>query len=321
MRDDFKKAGIRDKAHKYDMMDVGIGRQAIAMMLLNAKSVTHFDISKENTGRFKKLLRRYYNGRPIESVCADLCVTSPPKESFDFVYLNGIVHHFSNTARGLRNCANAVRKNGKIWVYFYRSGTFKWFVCSMIRSLLSVKQINRYFLSSALIYSGGDINNVVTSRIMDDFFVPYIYLYTPFDYINFMKLLGFRLVKGINADPLAEVDHDRLHHSATLIFKRVKMLEISKVKTKDLLMPYSHINQLNPSLYKDDARPKESIRLFRRLRAKAGYDKGHWAILPAAFAMHKIAAPQYYGGVELPPDYGRLNTVLKTAIRMIEDKD
>ncbi|MBL7068264.1 MAG: class I SAM-dependent methyltransferase [Candidatus Omnitrophica bacterium] len=320
IRDDFKKAGIYDRAHEYDMMDVGIGRQAIGMLLLGAKSVTHFDISRQNIRRFKKLLRQRYKDRSITNICADLCITPPPEENFDFVYLNGIVHHFSNTAQGLRNCAKAVRKNRKIWVYFYRSGTFKWLVCSMIRSLLSARQINRYFLSSALIYSSGDINNVVTSRIMDDFFVPYIHLYTPFDYINFMELLGFRLVKGINMNPLVQIDHNHLHHSTTLVFKRIKKLDIDKVDTKNLLIPSSHIDQLSLSLYKDDVRPRQSIRLFRRLQTMAKYNKNHSTILLTTFALHKIAAPQYYGGVELPPDYGKLNAVLKTAIGLVKNK-
>lgn len=309
VRDDLRKASISN--YDLDVMDVGIGRQALALYFLGARSVSHFDISERNVKAFSDILKKRYKNKPITTTCVDLCETAPPREKFDFVYLNGIVHHFPNTAKGLRNCADAVRLGGKIWVYFYRSGTFKWFICSMIRALVDADFIEQAFISSALIYADGDTANYITSRIMEDFFVSYINLYTPFEYTAFMKLLGFEVCGNDNLSPLCRVNHECLYHSATLVFKRNKLSDITN-NTDDLLLPSANINQLDPLLYEDD-RPKKSIELFNKFKDKVKNPIVIWSTL---LALHKIASPQYYNNPKRFCDYDTLNKILKSAIKI-----
>ena len=308
---ELRKAGI-NSLKGLDVMDVGTGRCSICMSLLGAKSVSHYDISKKFVTGLNKLSNTVYTDKNIKSAYLDLCKT-PIKKKFDLVYLGGIVHHFSNTAIGLKNCANAVKHNGKIWVYFYRSGTFKWFVCSMIRSLLDAKYLKDVFLSSSLIYSNGDKENLTTSRIMDDFFVPYIYLYSPSDYILFMKKLGFELCGGNDNEDLSAVNHDKHHHSIELSFKRTMTLNIENVDTGNLLTPFSDINQLNPFLYGGDKRQKYSLKLFNKFKKNVEKGMNPLIFFSTLYALHKVAAPQYYGGIELPPNYEKLNKIFKSA--------
>ncbi len=58
IKNDFEIAGIIDKYSSLKIMDVGTGRQALAMALLGVKTVEHYDISKEHVNRFKKLLKK-----------------------------------------------------------------------------------------------------------------------------------------------------------------------------------------------------------------------------------------------------------------------
>ncbi|WP_461208463.1 class I SAM-dependent methyltransferase [Desulfocurvus sp. DL9XJH121] len=309
---DLRTAGVFGRLPKMRMMDVGTGRQALSMALLGAGSVDHYDISHEHVARFSDLLRARFPELPVKTRRLDLCLEGLPTGLYDFVYLSGIVQHFSDPAQGLRNCAGAVKQGGLIWIYFYRSGTFKWFVAEMIRSLLSVEDLDRFFYSSAQIYAAGDITNPVTSQIMDDFFAPYIHLFSPQDYMEFMRLLGFRLASSSHADPLSSCNHDMCHHSAVLVFQREDMQELDLVETGDLLKPSSDVYQLNPDLYDDD-QSKELIALFDEVRSlleRKGDDVFRFSL---CIALHRIAGPQYYGDQELPPKRNELKGVLLSA--------
>jgi SAM-dependent methyltransferase len=309
LRDDLKIAGVYDRIKNLDIMDVGTGRQALTFALLDAKSVSHFDISEDHVARFSALLSENYPNLPITTEHIDLCRNAPPKEKYDFVYLNGIVQHFSNTATGLKNCAASVKPNGRIWVYFYRSGTFKWFVCSMIRKMLNAVDLDASFIASALIYSEGRLDDPAVSLIMDDFFAPYIHLYSPFQYIEFMERLGFKKCASNDLEPLCEVDHSCLHHSATIVYERQEMLEIDEVDTAGLLTPETEVDQLDPSLYENDG-PKRCIEAFLKVEELVASGVNPVVLWSLCLAMHKLAAPQYYGGDEYASDYDSLHRCL-----------
>lgn len=316
--DDLKHAGCYNSFPGSEAMDVGTGRQAIALSMLGAKSVSHYDLSSEHVSRFKNLLSNEYKHYNITSSQIDLCRDSPTKESFDFVLLNGIVQHFSNPAVGLKNCANAVKKDGKIWVYFYRHGSFKWFVCSMIRKLLHYKMVDFGFLSSALIYGDGDYSVGVVSAIMDDFFTPYVYLYTPSEYINFMQMIGFEISGSKYLDPMTnDINHDCLHHSAIIVFQRKSMLKIDQIETGNLLTPEADINQLDPSLYQDK-RAQTSLELFFKFQDEIEKNPEPITLWSTALALHKIGAAHYYGHPELPPRYQELDRILKNSTDVLK---
>lgn len=319
VKNDFQIAGIIDKYSSFKIMDVGTGRQALAMGLLGVKAIDHYDISKEHVNRFKKLLnKKKYNNLNISTSNLDLCKKPLPKNKYDFVYLSGIVHHFSNTARGIINCANAVKKNGLIWIYFYRSGTFKWFVNEMIRGLISTEDIDKFFISSSINYANGNLSNSNTSQIMDDFFAPYINLYNPQQYIKFMMKLGFELYSSSHSDPLSDVSHNKAHHSAVLVFKKIDT-NININGLGQLLQPSDEINQLDRKLY-EDKETKSIIDVYFKLKKKILNKKYDVLRYSTCLAMHKIAGPQYYGEPELPPKRKELKILLKTALNYVNKK-
>ena len=313
---DLKIAGVLDNISDLDVMDVGTGRQALSMALLKAKSVEHFDISQEHVDRFNSLLRHRYSDLPIVSQQRDLCITAPPADRYDFVYLSGIVHHFSNTAIGLKNCAAAVRLGGTIWVYFYRSGTFKWLICYMIRQLMETNERELYYHASAQILGNGDVSNLGTSRVMDDFFAPYIHLYSPNEYLEFMCSLGFEISATSHCDPFSDINLDLAHHSGVIVFRRVEEKDIQSVDTARMLQPESANDQISSSL-QNDPRVIEIISLFQDLKERLAVADNPVLRFATCMGLHKFSAPQYYEMTGVPkqaPDYVGVNRMLASAL-------
>ena len=313
IKEDMQMAGVLDQLPEMCCMDVGTGRQSISLARLGAKCVTHFDISEEHVSRFNTLLKHTYPDLPIVSRQKNLCKESLPRNQFDFVYLNGIVHHFSEVDIGLQNCAESVKNGGLIWVYFYRSGTFKWFVMEMVRQLISSSDLDEFFTASALTLSNGDHKSPQVSQLMDDFFAPYIHLYPPSDYIAFMRGLGFSLVSSRDVDPISDVNHERAHHSCSLVFKKTNMIEIAGSDQSGLLSPESDVCQLNKCLYTNPV-VHEIIDLFVELKAKKE-KLSNLARFGCVLALHRCAGPQYYGEVELPPRYNEVRAILTNTLK------
>ena len=61
---------VLNKLKNYSVMDVGTGRQSLAILNMGAKSVDHYDISLNNVRKFKKEIKSYKN---ISSLNADIC--------------------------------------------------------------------------------------------------------------------------------------------------------------------------------------------------------------------------------------------------------
>ena len=307
---DLVKAGVLNKIKKFNILDVGTGRQSVSFSKLGAKSVEHFDISYHHVKRFKKILDIRFPNNNIKTKNVDLTKFKLKKECYDFVYLNGIVHHFKNVHNGLYNCANSIKVGGRIWCYFYRSGTFKWFVCSMIRKLLINIDAKEAFESLSIYFGKGDSNNYIVGRVMDDFFVPHIHLFSANQYIEYMKTLGFKMVGHDNAYPLDNINHKKLHHSASIVFEKIQSTPIKKkIPQKILLTSVNSIDQLDEKYY-SEKNILECIKEFKK--ALKNLNKfSNYKIWMLVLSMHELCAGQYYGKNELPPKYDELVKILK----------
>ena len=96
-----------------------------------------------------------------------------PSNHYDLVYLNGIVQHFSHVGLGLRNCMQAVKKDGYLWRYFYRSGSFYGFIVELVRDLVAEFRENdrEHFINMVLADSDTGAMNGRTSAAMDNLYV------------------------------------------------------------------------------------------------------------------------------------------------------
>ena len=283
---DLKSSDVTlEELKKYHVMDVGTGRQAYSFLSLGAKAIDHYDISKDHVKRFKSFLRG--KDYPITTTNANLCEYKLPVQKYDYVYLSGIVHHFENTAVGLKNCAEATKMGGKIWVQFYRSGTLYWFIVQMMRELAEYEELENFFLSSALIYADGDTSNDITSNLMDDLYVPSINLYPPLEYQEFMSLCGFEVCAEVNIKPVGNLNLLTAYHTGIFAFKRVREVDLSKLDTGKLLMPENSVDQLSVTFHKNKDAIK-AIKLFYELKNDLKKTKNANVKFALMIALHRL---------------------------------
>lgn len=269
MRRDMIKSGISlDQLAEWHVMDVGTGRQALTFLKFGAKRVSHFDISSENCARVKAYLDSNGLGGRLTSLCCDLVETDLGEAAFDFVYLNGIVQHFSDVGRGLARCLRALKQDGYLWLYFYRSGTFDNFVLYMIRTLANgcnvvtnEETMREYFVNSLFTYSDDIKRNYLSSIFMDGIFTRYARLYSAETYMEFAERAGCEIVASSGLDPLGrDVDHYYARAATVLTLRKVSNVP-DLAEAEALLAPEAEVNQLDAGLY-DDSTILQTLALF-----------------------------------------------------------
>ena len=308
--EDLKKGKIINNLKDKIIMDVGTGRQSLALSSLGAKKVYHYDISSKHVARFKYILKHKFPRLDIISKKKNIVLDRLETEKFDIVFLNGIIQHFSSVVDGLFNCAQSVKVRGKIWCYFYRSGTFRWFVVEMIRKITPYINLNDFFTSSSILYNLGNTKSTVVSEVMDDLYVPYINLYTPKQYINYMNKLGFKIHKKINLNNLSNIDH-LSHHSSVIVFEKIiKTPKLNELNKSLLLNKRNSINQLNKKNYKKNSEIYDCIILFEKILKKITKKTPKTILFSLCLSLHQISNKLFYEGKEFPPNYKKLKNLL-----------
>ncbi|MCR4378326.1 MAG: methyltransferase domain-containing protein [Rhodospirillales bacterium] len=257
IRRDLVKSGISldDLSHWY-VMDIGTGRQALTFLDIGADKVDHFDISPENVARLSEYRANTAIEDRLTTTCCDVVKTDLGSDKYDFIYLNGIVQHFSNVGAGIENCIKALKKGGQLWLYFYRSGTFDNFVAYMVRDLIHSsnvakddKILKEHFIASILSYSDDATKNYATSMYIDGAFTRFAQLFTLSTYIDFIAVRGLKIVSSSGLDPLGkDVDH-YFSRAATVITLQKTDDDIDFSALTNTLSPENDVNQLDKSLY------------------------------------------------------------------------
>ena len=303
IRSDLDKACI-PSVMGWDVLDVGTGRQAIALMNLGAKRIRHYDLSVVNINRMQSYIETNSLQDRISTECGDIVDYALPEESSDLVYLNGIVQHFSDVGKGLINCMQAVKKDGYLWLYFYRSGTLEHFLIYMIRDFIEeTKNIYEYYANAVTLFS----SRYFISNIMCNFFDLHINLFTPGQYLSFIEKCGFEVVASSGlTNPERTVDHDA-HCSVVLTCKRVTVKDMKC----DILSPEKSIDQLDISMY-EDKDIIETIQTYQHLRQAAGRVPRS-VIMSMAFRMYRFLENNEGGVAEF-------QELLKAMIKTIEEE-
>jgi SAM-dependent methyltransferase len=274
MRRDLAKSGIElSNLADWHVLDVGTGRQALTFLKLGARRVSHFDISPENVERVRAHVAARDLADRLETTFCDLVDTDLGRERFDFVYLNGIVQHFSDVGRGLVNCMRALKPGGLLWLYFYRSGTFDNFVLYMLRTLVNGGNVVRdeevlrdHYVAARLFYSGAAGRNYLTSIYMDGVFTRYARLYSAATYLKCMHDCGFEIVSSSGLDPLGrEVDHTYARAATVVTLRKAETIaDDALTRAAAALAPETEVDQLDRSLY-GDPEILRSLELYRQL--------------------------------------------------------
>ncbi len=267
MKVDLQKAGIPlESLSQSHVMDVGTGRQALVFERLGAKKINHYDYSPQNVENFSRYINTHSLSERIQTRQADLVKDALPQEGFDLIYLQGIVQHFSHTGKGLKNCIQALKKGGYLWLYFYRSGTWPMFLKFIIRDLLHEKSsMDEFYLHSLLFHSDDGLPNFRVSSNMDNFFSSYMNLYEPNTYIDFIQQCGLEVCSSSRLDPYGKaVDHGYAYQAAVITCLKVKQVDIQQVAVEPL-SPELSVDQLDECNYSSKT-IIESIQQYRDIK-------------------------------------------------------
>jgi hypothetical protein len=188
IKESLKKMKISLKNLKgMKIFNIGTGRESRFFSKYGAE-VTHLDIG-ENTVKNLKLWAKK-NKKKIYSSTSDIEKTDIGQNKFDLIFLAGIYQHIKKPAYALIKFLNSLKKNGLMYMGFYRSGEFKYFIVDAIRFLLNKKQLYEIRRLNSILFTLGEVNHYQSYRVMDDFFVPKKHNFHPRDIIHDIKLLG-----------------------------------------------------------------------------------------------------------------------------------
>jgi len=276
------KMGIKNLANIH-VMNIGTGREAIAFLNLGAKFVSHYDYSKNNVRGLKEYVK-INNIKNISSVCADIVDYKLANGKYDLVYVHGIVQHFRHTGKGLLNIIQSIKMGGKMWLYFYRSGTFSQFCLYLMRDLTKdVKNIYEYYIFALLMSSNNAKPNLLVSGFMDNCFSEYANLFTPESYINFVEDCGMKIIGSSKLEFLDKhINHKEAHPSVILICKKIKQ------PNGDINILSKSIDQLDTSLYSN-----EVVELIMEYRKLIISDSGKMALAYRIFRIEREAHVDY----------------------------
>jgi SAM-dependent methyltransferase len=329
MRRDLTKSGIAiEKLRDWHVMDVGTGRQALAFLNMGARRVSHFDISAENVEGVSAYINEAQIGGRLNTRCCDLVTTDLGREQYNFVYLNGIVQHFSDVGRGLENCIRALKQGGYLWLYFYRSGTFDNFVLYLLRDLAYGSNIasdpnvlREYFLASLMAYSEDARKNYLSSIFMDGVFTRYAHLYTPATYLRFAEAGGLEVVSSSGLDPVGrDVDH-YFARAATVVTFRKTRSNADLSSALGILAPESEVDQLDPSHY-DDPGILRTIERYRKVRSRLRTPSVPSSVTIAVVLriFHFLASKSRANGYDVMHRHTDLQTMLENIDRLLADE-
>ena len=252
------------------VFNIGTGRES-RFFASHGADVTHIDIGPESVNELKNWTKKHkfkVNTNQIDIADAEI-----GKNKFDIIFLSGIYQHIKYPALALVKFINALKKNGLMYMGFYRSGEFKYFIVDAIRYILPLKYMSKVRDINSILFTLGEYNHYQSSRVMDDFYVPRKHNFHPKDVISDIKLLGGSVFYFDN--DFRDYDHkghsyfsvggDRIY----ITKKSNKVSNLNKIKNK--LKTLEGRNQIFEVKYKEDI-INENIELFKKI--KTYFDTG-----------------------------------------------
>jgi len=79
----------------------GSGKEAIAFSRMGALHVDNIDQSDSNVSILSEYLKKRFSGLKTKAKKMNIVHDPLPSFTYDFVYMNGVVHHLSNPGAGL----------------------------------------------------------------------------------------------------------------------------------------------------------------------------------------------------------------------------
>jgi len=218
------------------VMDVGTGIQGYVFYLLNFKKIFHYDLNPKTKKNINAL-----NIKNFKSEIKDLN-RDTIKHKFDLIYLNGIIHHIKKYKYFLNNIINNLTVKGKIFFRIYRSGSFAFFIVDFLRKIITdLEGFNNFILKN---YKRSEPDDII-SDIIDDIFVPNLYLFDVNALINDFQRNGFKLIFNSK--------YKKYDHSSNISNQGISLCFQNIRSPNDLKHSFNikHVDQIQDIIYKE----------------------------------------------------------------------
>ena len=303
------------------VFNIGTGREAKVFAKYGA-SVFHLDLGKKTVDELKIWTKK--NKKDIQTFSGDINIFDLGINKFDIIFLSGVYQHLKNPARCLIKFINSLKKNGLMYLGFYRSGEFKYFIVDAMRYLISKKHFHKVKNINSIIHCFAQINHFQSSRVLDDLFVPYKHNFHPKDIIKDIKTLGANVFHS-DGD-LRDYNHESKNYF-TIGFDRIY---IKKVKNKIFkpsilkkLKTQKGKNQIKDIKYKEKI-IKENIKLIKLIKKKDNQNLiNSYYLICLAISMYQFTRPfklnksYYYDEVIKNGRHKTLNLLLRNFLKNI----
>jgi len=167
------------------VMDVGTGIQGYIFYLLKFKKIFHYDLNPIPVNNINSLKLKNFKSE-LKNFNKDKL-----KSKFDLIYLYGVLHHIKNYKYFLKNIINNVNKDGKIFIRIYRSGSFSFFIVDFLRKIIN--DLDDFYNFVEKNESRSEPDDII-SDLIDDIFVPNLYLFPINNLIKNFERNGFKLI-------------------------------------------------------------------------------------------------------------------------------
>jgi SAM-dependent methyltransferase len=126
----------KDSIKNLKILNVGTGREAYCFLKLKVKKVELVDLSKKIEIFAKYWKKKYPN---FNFQVNDFCKKEIKLNTFNYLYLNGVFHHFHDPKQAIKNIINNSNIGAKFFFRIYRSGSIKFFIIDFIRKFINTK--------------------------------------------------------------------------------------------------------------------------------------------------------------------------------------
>lgn len=246
------------------VFNIGTGRESRFFAELGAK-VTHIDIAKDSVEGLKEWSKK--NKLKVNSSTQDIATAEIGNNEFDIIFLSGIYQHIKQPAYSLIKFINALKPDGLMYMGFYRSGEFKYFIVDAIRYMMEPRMMSLTRDLNAILFTFGEINHYQSSRVMDDFYVPRKHNFHPKDIIHDINLLGGEVYNFDN--DLRDYNHEGENYFSIggdrIYITKKKETNVSLASIKDKLKTTKGRDQLFDIEYKEDI-ILENLELIKKIK-------------------------------------------------------
>lgn len=252
-----KELGVSfpDEFATLNILNVGTGRESVALQQLGARHVYHFDISEIAVQALNQLKRKDPRYANISSCHRDICEPQklPINDGIDLVYLSGVLHHLYDPATALKNIFDVMNHGARLFIRIYRSGILYYLIVDFIRRFIRYEQ--RQIFKEIFLKKYPEetpVTKNLYASAYDEFFVEILRLYDPGELDAYFLNHGFEVLYPQNCPPYDHENNARLdYNSVSLFYYHRPSFKMANTVTKTVKFPV-HVDQLRDIAYHEE---------------------------------------------------------------------